>query len=79
VRHLLDVITQDEADALASAILTEMPFVNDELARLERCPPSARDLCYGPRILQATYGMRDDMVDLLADVAAAHNLMWPLT
>lgn len=75
---LLDVITQGEADELAAAILTEIPFVNAELTALERMPPSARDLCYGPRILQSTYGVRDDMVDLLADIATAHNLLWPL-
>ena len=75
---LLSALTDTEARVLADAILIELPYVNLELAHLERMPPAGRDCCYGPGILPATYGVRDDMVSLLVDTVTGRGLLWPL-
>ena len=64
-------LTRTEARELYVMMLAGVHLVNEELGQLERLPLPARDLCYGPGILPATRGVRDDMLDLLADAADA--------
>ena len=64
-------LTGAEAHELYVMALAGVQLVNEELSQLERLPLPACDLCYGPGILPATQGVRDDMIDLLADAADA--------
>jgi len=64
-------LTAAEAQALFARTLAGIQRADEELASLEHCPASARDYVYGPGLLEATRGVRDDLVDLLSDTAAA--------
>ena len=68
---LLTPITYAEAGTLFSLSMDGLAQVNGELDLLERREPATRDLLYGPQALEAMQGVRDDLVDLLCDTAAA--------
>jgi hypothetical protein len=68
---LLAPIVHDEAEALFNTLMNGLAIVNDELELLGRREPATRELLYGPRALEAMQGVRDDLVDLLCDTAAA--------
>ena len=65
--RLLDPLTRDEADALWLRLVRGLRATSGELALLEKCPPAVRDMLYGPGVLAAYYGLRDDLADLLDD------------
>ena len=64
-------LTAAEAQALFARTLAGIQQADEELASLEHCPASARDYVYGPGALESMRGVRDDLVDLLSDTAAA--------
>jgi len=68
---LLTPITYAEAETLFNLSMDGLAQVNGELDLLERREPATRDLLYGPRALETMQGVRDDLVDLLCDTAAA--------
>lgn len=68
---LLAALTHAELIALEGKILDDLHEVNAELDQLERFPRPARDLAYGPGVLQGVEGVRNDMVDLLGEAAIA--------
>ena len=64
-------LTAAEAQALFARTLAGIQRADEELAALEHCSPYVRHYVYGPGALESMRGVRDDLVDLLSDTAAA--------
>ena len=68
---LITRLTWKEATTLFSYTLAGLQATDAELDHLTRMPPATRDLLYGSGLLDAYYGVRDDLADLLRETAAA--------
>jgi len=64
-------LTGAEASTLFTRTLAGVRQCSDEMDRLGRLAPDVRDYVYGPCTLEGVRGVRDDMLDLLADAADA--------
>jgi hypothetical protein len=62
---LLGALTRQQRDTLWWKMTCAASEVTAELDKLTRLPWPTRDYCYGPGILEATAGVRDDLLDLL--------------
>jgi len=64
---LLGLLSPYEAEALETRIMEALGEVTGEMAHLERLNPPTRALVYGAGLYEAYTGMRNDLVDILAD------------
>jgi hypothetical protein len=64
---VLGTLTITEAGKLFWQLIGAIADVNRELDALERCPKAIRDDMYGRDCLEHYQGIRDDLVDLVAD------------
>jgi len=64
---VLGKLTASEREQWTAKLWRALRRTNDELEELERCAPAIRQLLYGPSALEMTQGMRNDLIDILAD------------
>ena len=69
-------LTAAEAQALFARALGGIQQADEELAALEHCSPPVRHYVYGPGALESMRGVRDDLLDLLSDTAAALDVAY---
>lgn len=62
---LLGALTRSELDRLWWLLLRALGSTCDEIAKLERMPATARDLCYGRDVLGQFTGMRDELLAIV--------------
>ena len=64
---LLGMLTATERWQLESKMMDALGEVTDEMAHLERLNPPTRAIVYGAGVYEAYAGVRNDLVDILAD------------
>ena len=64
---VLGPLDDRQRSQMEARIWRALERTNDELAELERCAPETRRLLYGPLALEMTQGMRNDLIDILAE------------
>lgn len=73
---LFDQLARHESDALWWVLMDAQAELDDECARLAKCPPATRDDLYGPGTYDAIRDTAAELAELVSLVADARPSRW---